>query len=185
MHKTVTPGMEVQSLLSDGGTRQYERPERAVEGRPDRVLRDQPLLCPDVAEAQRQGGSNTQLIASDRSCKVEPKKVDMNPRRRRPDNLGQPISTALGNLARARVLGPGVLLPQQVPSLVEHGLQVTLTAVPQYEAPVNALFPGRIVNLRPGLLDQLDDRRAIEQPPKGVGNLNGECTPGVIVQTCS
>ena len=49
----VAPPVEVDPLLSDGGGRQHERPERRVEGRPD--LREAGLILgvARAAEAQR------------------------------------------------------------------------------------------------------------------------------------
>ena len=70
---------------------------------------------------------------------------------------------------RAGVLGPRVLHPEQVPLLVEHGLQVALPAVVQHEPPVGRLVAdGR----RPGgeLAQQRDDGRPVEEAPERIGD---------------
>ena len=63
MDQSVAPGVEVEPLLTDGGTGQDERTEGTVEGCPHSVLADGlSIFRVKMAEAQSEHGANTDFF---------------------------------------------------------------------------------------------------------------------------
>ena len=161
---------------------EHEGTERAVERGPDGVLADElAVVRADVAEAQREHGAVANLVALDGGAglaSLGPEELGVDTGARRVHHLDELARALGGGLVRAGVLGPRVLLPEQVPLLVEHRLQVALLAVVQHEPPVRRLVAhGR----GPGgeLTQQLDGGRPVEEAPERIRDQHRE--PGARV----
>ena len=67
---------------------------------------------------------------------ARPKELPVDTSARRMHHLDEFPSALPGNLVGAGVFGPRLLVPQHVPLLVQHRLQVTLLTVAEHEPPV-------------------------------------------------
>ena len=65
VHEAMAPRMEIEPLLPDRGARKDEWAKRAVEGRSNRILADDSFVRTGVPEAQRDDGSQADLLRAD------------------------------------------------------------------------------------------------------------------------
>ena len=139
------------------------------------------LVRADVAEAQGEHGADAQSLAfyaSSRRPLLRAKELSVDTGTRRVHYLDELAGALRRGLVGVGVLGPRLLVPQHVPLLVQHRLQVALPAVAEHEAPV-----GRLVSRRSGrgqLAQQRDHRRPIGEAPERLGDQRPQAAACVI-----
>ena len=146
VHQAMTPGVKVQSLLPDRGAGEQEGPERAVEGGANQVLADVlVVLRAQMAEAKSEHRAYSDFLRFDLIRIAGFKKPAVNPRSDGVNDLDERLRAfGCDRMSASAVLRPGMLFPQQMPLLIEHGLEIALAAILQDQPPI-----GRIVARRP------------------------------------
>ena len=137
--------------------------ERTVEGPPHGVLADRcALLAAKPPEPLGEGGADADLILPDLVPRQGLEESGVNScgsgRHRSGDRLDAPFGGSSGALVR-----PRFLLPEQMPVLVEHRLEIPLAAVAKDLTPVRPL-----VGAGARGPEQRDHGGSVEEPPERV-----------------
>ena len=134
MDHRMTPPMEVDSLLADGGGRENERPEWRVESRPD--LGESGLILAAACAAE------PQCVPARESDSLTVEVVDVgSPVNLLPEGYRPPCGRGKRDEALVgRRVGPG-LRGEMVDVLVEDGLKPPVDAIPSHHPPVRPFVP--------------------------------------------